>query len=210
MPDLTVKARVQAQSYWYRDGLSEIHIGIIVLCLDVNNFVMHFGNEESPWYWPGILINLLVFCVYGCRAPRIVSAMRERITYPRIGYAEPGESVRKLRRAIVALSVLAIFGLLVAARYGRLDSDRWIPNMPVVGGLSFSLVGAYTALRYGVLRYLLIGLFAIVLGLAIDIEYPTPFGRDIWFLGVGCAFICVGVVTTWNFVRTPPLSGSAK
>lgn len=210
MTDLTLKARVQAQRFWYRDGLSEIHIGIIVLFLSVNNLLMHFGNEQSPWYWPGMLIYLLLFCIFGVRAPRFISAMRERITYPRIGYAEPGESVRKFNRAIVTLSVLAIFGSLVAVRYGRWDSGRGIQNLPVVIGLLISVIGMYTAWRYGVLRHLLIGSFSVILGLVIDIVYPTSFGREIWFVAIGCAFLCAGGVTTWNFVHTTPLSETLK
>jgi hypothetical protein len=171
--------------------------------------VMHFGNPKSSWYWPLILIYLVVFLVLAARAPRIMAAMRERITYPRSGYAEPGESVRKLSRAIVASTILAIFGLLLAIRYAHWDPDGWIEGMPVVGGLFFGVLGMYVAVRHGVLRYLLVGLFSIVLGLAINIEYPTWFGAEIWIVGVGCALLCAGGVTVWNFVRTTPPSAPA-
>jgi len=210
MPDLTLIARVRAQTFWYRDGLSDIYIGIIVLFLSVNNLVIHFGNEQSPWFWPGIFIYLLVFCIVGFRAPRFIATMRERITYPRIGYAEPGESVREFSRAIVALSVLAILGLLVAVRYGGWDKGHGSQNVPVVTGLLISVIGMYTAVRYGVLRHLLIGLFSVVLALVIDNKYPTSLGRQIWFVAVGCAFVCSGGVTTWNFVRTTPLAGTSS
>jgi hypothetical protein len=210
MPNPIVEARIRARSFWYRDGLSDISIGIIILLQNGLTLAMHFGNHQSSWYWPVILIYLLLFLVYAVCAPRIFAAMRERITYPRSGYAEPDESVRKLIKAIVALSVLASFGLLLAIRYGHVDTGRWILGMPVVGGLFFGAVGMYVAVRFGVARYLLISLFSIALGLAIDVEYPTWFGVEIWFVGVGCAFLCAGGITVWSFVRTTPLDADAK
>jgi hypothetical protein len=210
MPDPVVEARIRAQRFWYRDGLSEMSIGVGILLQNGLTLIMHFGNDKSSWYWPVILIYLLLFLVFSARAPRIMAALRERITYPRSGYAEPGESGRKLSRAIVALSVLAIFGMLVAVRYGHWDADRWILETPVVLGSFFGVVGTYVVLRYGVLRYLLIALFSLGLGLAINIECPSWFGVTLWLEGVGCAFLCVGGATLWNFVRTTPLSADAQ
>lgn len=210
MSDPIIESRIRAQSFWYRDGLSEIFIGIGGLLQNGLTLVMHFGNDQSSWYWPLILIDLLLFFVFAARAPRIMAALRERITYPRSGYASPGESQRKLSRTIVALAILAIFGLLLATRYGHFDTGRWIQGLPVFGGLFFAVVGMYVAVRYGVLRYLLVGLFSIVLGLAINIDYPTWLGTAIWSVGVDCAFLFAGGITVWNFVRTTPLSADVK
>jgi len=210
MPDSIGQVRSRAQSFWYRDGLSDILIGIIGLLQNGLTLVMHFGNEQSWWYQPFIVVYLLLFFLFAARAPRVMAAMRERITYPRSGYAAPGEAQRILRNTIVALAILAIFGLLLATRYGHFDTGRWVQETPVVGGLFFGVVGIYVAVRYGVLRYLLIGLFSILLGLAINIEYPTWLGTAIWLVGVECAFLCAGGITVWNFVRTTPLSADAK
>lgn len=206
MPDSIGEARVRAQTFRYRDGLGEILVGIITLLQNGFTLVLHYGNDQSPWYWPLVMTYLLVFLVFAMRAPRIMAAMRGRISYPRSGYAEPGESVRKLNRTIVALTILAVFGFIVAVRYGRWDASRWKHDIPVVGGLFFCVVGAYVALRHGVFRYLLIALFAIVLGLAIDIEYPVWLGIEIWFFGLGCAYLCAGGLTLWRFIRTTPLA----
>lgn len=207
MPDPIAEARVRAQSSWYRDGLSDILIGIIMLLQNGLTLVMHFGNRQSSWYWPVILTYLLLFFVFAASAPRIMAAMRERITYPRVGYSQPSDSQRRLSRA---LAILTIFGFILTIRYGRWDTDYLIRGLPVVVGLLFCVVGIYVAVRYGVLRYLLIGLFSILLGLAVDIEYSTWLGLEIWLVFVGCAFLCTGAVNVWNFVRTAPVSMDAK
>jgi hypothetical protein len=206
MPDPIAEARIRAKSSWYRDGLSDILIGMTMLLLNGFTLIMHFSNRQSSWYWPLILTYLLLLFVFAASASRVMAAMRERITYPRVGYSAPSDSQRRLSRA---LAILTIFGFILAIRYARWDPDRWIQGMPVLIGSFFGVLGMYLAVRYGVLRYLLVGLFSIVLGLAINIEYPTWFGAEIWLVGVGCALLCAGGVTVWNFVRTTPLSGAA-
>ncbi len=210
MPDPIVEARIRARSFWYRDGLIDIVIGIASLLQNGFSLVIHFGNHESRWYWPVILTYLLLFFAFSARAPRIMAAVRERIAYPRTGYAEPGESRRTLGNTIVVLSIIAIFALLLATRYGHFDTGRWIQEMPVVGGLLYVVVGMYVAIHYGMLRYLLMGLFSIVLAVAINIECPSWLGTEIWLMGVSCAFLFAGGITVWNFVRTTPLSADPK
>src|ERR1700722_2411026 len=207
MPDPMAEARIRAQSSWYRDGLSDILIGIIVLLQNGFTLIMHFGNRQSSWYWPVILAYLLLFFVFSASAPRVMAAMRERITYPRVGYSQPSDAQRRLGRAV---AILTIFGFILAICYGRWDTDHWIQGLPVVVGLLFCVVGMYVAVRYGVLRYLLIGLFSIILGLAVDIEHSRWLGLEIWLVFVGCAFLWAGGVTVWNFVRTAPVSRDAK
>jgi hypothetical protein len=210
LSDPMSSARIRAQSVWYRDGLSDILIGVITLLQNGLTLVMHFGNRYSSWYMPVVLIYLLLFFAFALCARRIMAAARERITYPRVGYSQPGDSQRKLNRVIVALTILAIFGFTLAVLYGRWDTSRGVAGVPVVGGLLFCAIGTYVGVRYGVLRYLLIGLCAIVVGLAIEIECPTWLGAEIWLVFVGCAFLCSGGVTVWNFVRTTTLSVDAK
>ena len=176
MPDPMAEARIRAQSSWYRDGLSDILIGIIVLLQNGFTLIMHFGNRQSSWYWPVILAYLLLFFVFSASAPRVMAAMRERITYPRVGYSQPGDAQRRLSRAV---AILTIFGFILAICYGRWDTDHWIQGLPVVVGLLFCVVGMCVAVRYGVLRYLLIGLFSIILGLAVDIEHSRWLGLEI-------------------------------
>jgi hypothetical protein len=213
MSDPIVEARIRARRYWYRDGLSEILVGAIILLQNGLTLVMHFGNRNSSWYMLIVLIYLLLFLAFALCACRIMAAAREHITYPRIGYVH--ESGRKRRRLVwMVLALLAAVTVTLALRYASRaccwDPARWNQGMPVVVGLVFGVVGIYVAVRYGVLRYLLIGLFSIALGLAINIEYPTWLGGEIWIVAVGCAFLCAGGVTVSKFVRTTPLSADAK
>jgi hypothetical protein len=209
MPDPLVEARKRAQRFWYRDGLDEIRVGIIILLYCGFTLVTHVINSGSSWYMPVTLIYLLLLFALAACAPRIMAAMRERITYPRSGYVDYGGSVRKRRIAVGALAILATVTAAPALRYvvaSGWDFDHWMQRLPAVGGLTVGAVLMYVYVRYGLPRFLLMGLFSIILGVAVSIEYPIRLGIAIWLAGVGCAWLCSGGVTLWNYLRTTPPS----
>jgi hypothetical protein len=132
--------------------------------------------------------------------------MYERITYPRSGYVAPGGTMRRLCIWIVASTILAVVTAELAFRYASVvgwDSDRWVQWTPAVAGLTNWAVSVFVSVRYGLLRYLLVGF-------AVSIECPLRLATEIWLAGVGCAWLCSGGVTVWNFVRTTPLFADAK
>jgi hypothetical protein len=192
MPDPIVEARIRAQSFWYRDGLTEIWLGIF--------FLIEAGSIPFQGSWFATLIYLVVLAGF----VRIMRTLRERITYPRSGYMEPGESVRKRRIWIVAVSIPAAVALALAFRYRDVigwDPDRWVQWLPIVVGLLSFAVSAYVSVRYRLPRYLLVGLFSFILGVAVGIECsPTP-AIEIWLSGVGCVWLCAGGVTLWHYLR---------
>jgi hypothetical protein len=195
MADPMLEARIRAQRYWYRDGLTEMFLGIVML---LQAGLIPF---QGSWFATPIYIIVLVGFV------RIQRKIRERITYPRSGYAEPGESVRKLRIWIVAVSIPAVVALALAFRYGDAigwDPDRWVQWLPVVAGLLSFAVSAYVSVRYRLPRYLVVGLFSFILGVAVSIEYPLRLATAIWLAGVGCAWLCAGGYTLRNYLRNTP------
>jgi hypothetical protein len=209
MSDPILAARIRAQSYWYRDGLTDIFLGIVCILQSGWLLVMNPGNRQSAWFLPVTLMYLLLLAAFSMGARRIMAATRERITYPRSGYAEPGETVRRLRIWIVASTILAVVAAALAFRYAGVvgwDPDRWVQWTPAVAGLTNWAVSLYVSVRYGLLRYLLVGLLSIALGVAVSIEFPPRLATEIWLAGVGCAWLGSGGVTLWSYVRTKPLS----
>jgi uncharacterized membrane protein HdeD (DUF308 family) len=211
MPDPLLEVRLRAQRYWYRDGLSEMVVGIVSLLQGGWILFNHLVNSKSFWYWPGALICLLLIAVIP--VARITAAIRERFTYPRSGYVDDGESVRKRRiRVGMALGILVIVVGSLALRYAGLrawDPDRWIQWLPAVGGLTLGAVSVYVWVRQGLPRFLVLGVLSIVLGVAVSNEYPLKLAMAIWLAGNGCAWLCSGGLTLWNYVRTTPPSADA-
>jgi uncharacterized membrane protein HdeD (DUF308 family) len=208
VPHPLFEARVRAQRHWYRDGLAEIPLGIVQLLMGGANLIAALGNRTSPWFVPVNLTYAVLFVVLAVFAPRIMAAVRERITYPRSGYVDYGESVRK-RRIWVGMvlaflaSVIGVPALRYAARAGW-DPAHWLQWSPAVLGLTTGAVGVYVTMRYGLPRFLVVGVLAIILGVVVSIEYPPRLAMAIWLAGVGCAWLCSGGLTLRNYLRTAP------
>jgi hypothetical protein len=203
MPDPIQEARIRAQSFWYRDGLAEIFLGIVGL-LQVGWLV----SMKLSWPALGTLIYVLLLAAFA----RIMAKMREHITYRRSGYMEPGEAVQKFRIWSVAVTITAVIALALAFRYRDVigwDPERWAYSLPGVAGLAICAVSAYVGVRYGLQRYLLVGLLSLVLGVAVTIECPARWATLIWGAGVGCAWLCSGGITLLKYLRTTPLSAEA-
>jgi hypothetical protein len=196
---------MRAQRYWYRDGLAEIPLGVLQLLLSGSNLIEALGDRASSWYVPVNLTYTVLLFGLAMFASRIMAAVRERITYPRSGYV--GRERRTLAVMVVALlvGVTCLLALRYAARTG-LHPARLIRWTPAVLGLMTGVGGVYVAVRYGLPRFLVVGVLAIILGVVVSIGYPYRLAMAIWLAVVGCAWLCSGGVTLWNYLRTVPPS----
>ena len=61
MADPLLEARIRAQRYWYRDGLSEIPLGIVQLLMGGSGFIGALGNRTASWFVPVYLIYTVLF-----------------------------------------------------------------------------------------------------------------------------------------------------
>ena len=204
MPDAIFEARMRAQRYWYRDGLVEIPLGVLQLLLSGSELIEALGNRTSSWYVPVILTYTVLFFGLAVSASRIMAAVRQRITYPRSGYVhESGQKRRTVAGMVLALLV-ALTVVLILRYAGRagLDPARLVQWTPAVLGLMTGAGGVYVTVRYGLPRFLVVGVLAIILGVVVSIEYPYRLAMAIWLAVVGCAWLCSGGVTLWNYLRT--------
>jgi hypothetical protein len=103
------------------------------------------------------------------------------------------------------VAVTCVLALRYAGRAG-LDPARLVQWTPAVLGLMTAAGGVYVTVRYGLPRFLVVGVLAIILGVVVSIEYPYRLAMAIWLAVVGCAWLCSGGVTLWNYLRTVPPS----
>ena len=210
MADPMVEARIRAQRYWYRDGLTEIPLGIVQLLLSGSDLIVALGNRTSSWYMPVNLIYAVLIVALAVFASRIMAAVRERITYPRSGYVDYGESVRKRRIGlgmvlVLLVAVTGVLGLRYAGRAG-FDPARLVQWTPAVCGLTTGALGLYVTVRYGLPRFIVVGVLAIIQGVVVCMEYTARLAMAIWLAGIGCAWLCSGGITLWSYLRTAPPS----
>jgi hypothetical protein len=202
VPDPLLQARFRARGYWYRDGLSEIMVGIILLQQLGGNLIIASG------YLPGMVIYFLLLFAFAIYARRILDAVRERITYRRSGFVH--ELAR--RRRIVAgmvLALLATSALVLVLRYagraGGADPAVWVQWLPALVGVVVGGLEVYVSVHYRSRRALVVGIFSMILGVVVSIEYPSHLALTIWCTGFGCANLCSGGVALLSYLKTPPL-----
>ena len=209
MTDPLRDARIRAQRFWYLDGLTEIVAGIVQLLMSAWLLVSAPGNSTSSWFLPAAVSYILLLVALAICAPRIMATLRERITYPRSGYVDHGESQRK--RSIVVALVVALLSTVVgllARRYAgdaaAWDAARWIQWLPAGIGLVTGALSVYVGVRQGLPRFYLVGAVAIILGVAMSIEYPLRLATVIYLAGIGCALLSSGGFTLWKYLRPGP------
>lgn len=211
MLDPLSEARRRGQRFWYRDGLAELVAGSVQCLMSGWLLVSAPGHSRSSWYMPATLLYLLLFVAFAVCASRIMAALRERITYPRSGYVSYGESRQKRRiLAAAVLGLVCVAGGLLALCYAvplaAGGPARWIQWLPAVSGLAMGGLLVYVGVRQGLPRFLMVGVVAIVLGIAVSTEYPLRLAAAIFLAGCGGALLCSGGVTLWKYLRPGPPS----
>jgi len=191
--------------YWYVDGLAEMAMGAIFAALGLVFLV-------ESWLPPGPLLTLVsmfgpVAAVVGVGLAmrRIVSAVKERLTYPRTGYVayrKPGSSHLATRFAL-GLAIGALVGTLAALP----KLQMWIP---AITGLAIGGAHFYLAHRVGLPRLYLLAAVSAVLGTLVSLgrlgDLP---GGAAYFIGIGLADILSGAVTLINYLRSTQPTGEA-
>ncbi len=179
-----------------KDGLLEALIGLV--------FIFTGGSlSESAAVTPSISLFVII-------SNRIVEGIRERYTYPRIGYVcLPEEDGVDTGRGILTY-VLAVMAVMVAVMwllYGGVTGHRvyqWVPT-----GIGLMLVGAMTYMnsKTGDVTYAGYAAYGLISGLAFTwYNFPdSARGASIYMEFLGVSFIVFGAVKFILFRRNYPV-----
>jgi hypothetical protein len=205
MPAPILEARVRARRYWYRDGLIEIVVGIVVLLMSGECLIVALGQRKATGYLLGYAVSMVAVAVL---VPRVTAVVRERVTYPRSGYAHSGTSRRKRSIALIIVGALLLIAARVLASHRSLigwDYARWLPAM---AGVAIGAIFVYESRRLRLSRLLAVGVLSIILGIAVCIAPPLAhspaLAMALYLAGLGCALLCSGGVTLRNYLRSAP------
>lgn len=177
-----------------RDGFTEIFIGIILLYASL---IFHVSS-----------VYMALFIIFG---PKLLETLKERYTYPRIGYVKPkAEDGGKITRGIFGymLIVVAVMAVVLGAVYrGSWSSDLFYKWMPTFVGAMLLGAMLYTQGKSGDNKYYVYGILALVAGIAFslyDFE-PVKMGLTAYLQLSGGAILIVGIVTFIQFNRRHPI-----
>jgi len=154
------KLQQRTKRYWYTDGLNEIAFGLICLILSLYFLAQVLLPQDS------ILSNLLtagfVLLVLGSAllTRRIVTYVKERLTYPRTGYVSYAKSGTRQRWVTAFLAM--VFAALITAFFATHPTSlAW---MSAVSGSVFAAVWAVLGYRLGLPRFYFLAGAALILG----------------------------------------------
>lgn len=184
------KMRRRILLYYTRDGLWDICIGVCVLGWAL---AIHFDFIA----FIGVIVAIAV---------TLVPVLKQRLTYPRIGYArlKPDSGTRKLLAVFVALGAAVLF-LVILAGAGLQEMlhaylSLWLG---ATGALLIAVIGHVL----GTTRFYLYALLVFLAGAA------TQRGSvELWLAiaAAGAVIIISGAYVLLRFVRDNPVSGEAQ
>lgn len=189
-------AKTISRNVWQdsmRDGLMEMLLGAYFLLTGI------FIQADMT----------ALFIVFIAFFPTLAKKMKERFTYPRIGYVKfPDQESNPGKRIVAALLAAGIAVALVTifARSGewRQTLYQWVPLLPALvlaAGLSF------TAQKTGFVRHYVMAAFSLVAGLAVPfVDLPGKLDNvALYLLVVSPVFLVWGAAIFLHFLRTYPI-----
>lgn len=186
----------QAAAAPYQDGIMELFAAALFIAIAL------FWLGGRGWMIP-LLAVVVVFTAGGAYA-----WAKRRITYPRIGYAEP-----KAEEGGSAWGTLAFFAagfgvfiVAIALTGGFGDVSSWRRWSSFLAGFLCSGGFWYAASVSGLWRYRLIAVYSIVLGLVVSLVSAgsTYLGVAVYSVGMAAVLAVIGVVMLVSFLRSHP------
>jgi hypothetical protein len=203
------KLQRRTVGYWFDDGLVDLFVGAIFLILGLFfaiSRVFQHGLLNALSVGIGQPIIILGMYLLG---RQIIPIIKEKYVYPRTGYVsyrQPSLVSRK-RRILVAFIVSFCVSAAVMMVLRTLDKNMtWL-----ITGICIAIFMAFLAYRSGLIRYLLLGGFAILLGAFATANNLDSALQPVVFYGLfGIAWTSFGGISLARYLRIHGLPGQGN
>ena len=189
------KLEQKAYLSYHQDGLIDLIIGSIVLCIAISEV-----TDSSIWN----LIALLLIFAY--------MPLKRRITFPRLGYVKfnvkrGGVNMRLAGVVAIGVLVISLVSILVLLLSGKSSSSPLILAMrqspllvyALLGFIGFGLAGLVLRLPR-LFLYALLSLAMMISGHLLNLPLWLP------FLLLGGTILAIGAVLLIGFLRRYPIA----
>ncbi|MHA1933825.1 MAG: hypothetical protein ACW97A_00965 [Candidatus Thorarchaeota archaeon] len=184
-----------------RDGFTELFAGVF--------FVL-----AAAMIYKSIFVPIFV-ALYIIILPQALPRIRQKYTYPRIGYVKPRvEDLELNLKALLLflLGVVVIGGIATALMTGDiLDIYNWITMIPFIFGMIMLGPSAYLVEKTGLKRFWIFGASTSISGLLVSyltIIFPplNPYDGILAFCFIlGAGMLLLGLITFTRFIRNNPI-----
>jgi len=194
----------KAKSYWYEDGMVETLAGLFFVAVGLILLADWAAPDDWPWKWALAPIFAVVTIVWIFGGRKIISWLKEHITYPRTGYvayAQQGSWSGRARAILGGILGAAISIVLVATVINRQDIVRLIPLIMGTGvALLLLRIGSSVALT----RFYIVALWSLLVGSGLAWS-TADMGLSVavYYAALGAAVAAAGVITFIRYLRSP-------
>ncbi|NIP28704.1 MAG: hypothetical protein GWN67_15130 [Phycisphaerae bacterium] len=177
-----------------QDGLMELVLGICLLAM-------------STRLLSRVLIGMFPIAII-LFSP-ILSALRNRFTYPRTGYVKLIDDKPKDVIAGIALVTLIVIAVLAVAFFlfaNVRDFGLWMKWVPLWAGVILAIMFVSLSAKSTVVRYYIFAVYSLIAGLVLSILKFTEVetGTLLYFLAMGVFLAPFGLVLFIRFLRKHP------
>ncbi len=190
-------------SYWYVDGLTELATGLLFMGVGLFYYALVVLAPETA---AGQLstIGLPVLILLGAMlSRRVVSSLKERLTYPRTGYVAcvKTRAAKKLWTLAVSVGGSLAF-VFIAVRFNLGWLKYFTPALMAAAMLAF------IGFTYGLRRVYGLAAYALVLGgIMVMLHLGDRANAALLLMGNAAGFIFSGALTLRGYLQAtrPPL-----
>jgi hypothetical protein len=198
------KVEQRVRRYWYNDGLGELASGSLIFLIGIY-LAGHMWLPKGSLGRAALDWGLIIFLASGVLAVRwLVNIIKIHVTYPRTGYVTYHSDHKSPWGIPLWIGVIAIaLVFLLTPIREQVGMLSWLP---VLSGLLIGVIFLVWASISGLKRLLLLGLFAIGLGVALPLSgLVTGYNLALLCVAVGLASIISGALTLHRYLRDNPL-----
>jgi len=202
MPPLINSAMKRSKSYWLRDGIPEIVLGVYFALagalLAFEAFLGDAGRLIGAYGLPIVIVGGTL------SMPAIIKALKSRITYPRTGYVVHRQAGPRHRRTAALAGALAVIAVvagvsLLAAR----DAVTGWPIALLVTGAILSTGYLVAGFRSGEPRLFLV---AVAAGASVavcgSLVSDDAIGMAVLFVAVGLVQAVLGLIVLRRYLAS--------
>jgi hypothetical protein len=198
MKDNVEKMVQRTYRLYYEDGLVEMGMGI-VFTLSGLILVTWYALQDGGWLGALLAVSSALLVIGGVFGMRwAVRQAKEEVTYPRTGYATYREGEPAVARWLI---LVVLMGVVTAGLFLPAALER----MALMEGALLGAILIYLGYRLGLLRFYVLGVLIIAIGLAATYLFPDDLlGSAMTFGGAGLLLLLSGLVTFATFLRRHP------
>jgi hypothetical protein len=207
MNDPINQAANRARRYWYVDGLNEIAFG--GLCVLLGVYFQVQGSLQIPSNLRQMLEAGLVMFILAIvlLLNKLVSFLKERITYPRSGYVSyrRPNTIRRFATGLLAAAIASVLSAVLMIAPAGLD---WMAGLT---GLALAAVWLFIAWRFQLSRFLALSLVSLGGGIFLALIQPDGVaGVAAMYFLEGAALLVSGGITFWAYLRATQPVGETE